>query len=636
MCGIIGAVHPAGRGALPERLPLELLRHRGPDQNGEWSDGQGCLFGHTRLSILDLDPRAGQPMHSDDGRYTIVFNGEIYNYLELRRQHLSDVPHRTGSDTETLLRMWERHGPSCLQYLRGMFAFALWDGLKKELWFARDRLGKKPLNYASLPGGGIAFASELEALAAILPGERSISPAAVDLFLGYRFIPAPLTIYEGVHKALPAHLYRYSFESGQLESSRYWQLDFHIDNSLREEQALEALEAAIRENVSIRLRSDVPIGTLLSGGVDSSLVTAITADMLGAGQPCAGLPTFSVGYANGEGELPFAAKVAERYHTEHHPLILEQDEALGYFDAMIASYGEPYGDNSALPSFFVCEQAARRVKVVLNGDGGDEILAGYGAYNLRPGRRVLASLGPELHRAALGIEQALQGLPLPLGYQRAVEKVASALSPCTKIFRLGQFVSSGYRAHLYRPELLAASGGSRALHERTLLELPGLSRNPLNMLLDLDYNHFLAHDLLVKMDIASMHSSLEARSPLLDHTLFELCATFPTHFKIRNGEGKYLLKKLTARLVPPEVVYRKKRGFSIPVDNWIRTNFGERLRHMAQDDRHPLWTLLQRKPLMTMLDEHCHKGKSHTFRLWLALVLGAWLEAHPKVRVPWR
>lgn len=631
MCGIIGVVHPAGRHALPGHLPLGLLQHRGPDQQGEWQDDGRCLLGHTRLSILDLDPRAGQPMQSEDGRYTITFNGEIYNYLELRREHLADVRHRTGSDTETLLHMWQRYGSECLQYLRGMFAFAVWDSAAGELWFARDRLGKKPLQYALLDGGGLAFASELDALVGILPGGRRLSPEAVDLFLGYRFIPAPLTIYSDVLKALPAHVYRYRMADGALSAERYWHLRFDTEPTACDEgRILEELEARVRENVTLRLRSDVPLGMLLSGGVDSSLVTALSCEELGEG-----VPTFSVGYENGEGELQYAEMVARQYRTEHHALILTQHDAMRRFDAMVAAYGEPYGDNSALPSLFVCEEAARRVKVVLNGDGGDEILAGYGAYNLRPARRVMASFGPELHRAALGVEHALQGLPLPQAYQRAVEKVASALSPCTKIFRLGQLVSSGFRRFLYHPELYGASDGSRARHEVSLLSLPDLPRDGLNMLLDLDYNHFLAHDLLVKMDIASMRSSLEARSPLLDHTLFEFCARLPGSFKIRGGEGKYLLKKLAAKHVPAEAVYRKKKGFSIPVDAWIRGDFGRRLTRMADDPSHPLWSLLDRKATLFLQGQHQHGEKSHTFRLWLALVLGTWLESHPDVRAPW-
>lgn len=631
MCGILGIVNPTGRANLPDRLPLELLRHRGPDQQGEWHGDDRCLLGHTRLSILDLDPRAGQPMHSEDGRYTVTFNGEIYNYLELRQEHLADFRHRTESDTETLLHMWQRYGVSCLSYLRGMFAFAVWDSLTGELWFARDRLGKKPLHYALVEGGGIAFSSELDALVSTLPGKMTLSADALDLFLGYRFIPAPLTIYEGVFKAQPAHVYHYRVADGSLSSERYWHLKFEgFERKLDEPRVLDELDALVQQNVSLRLRSDVPLGMLLSGGVDSSLVTAIGCGTLGDG-----VPTFSVGYDNGDGELPYAAMVAEKYRTEHHPLILTQHEAMGRFEAMVAAYGEPYGDNSALPSLFVCEHAAQRVKVVLNGDGGDEILAGYGAYNLRPSRRILASLGPELHHAALAIEQAMQGLPLPPAYQRAVEKVASAISPCTKILRLGQFISTGYRRFLYHPAFYQNASGSRARHERALLSLPGMPRDGLNMLLDLDYNHFLAHDLLVKMDIASMRSSLEARSPLLDHTLFEFCAGLPASFKIRNGEGKYLLKKLAERYVPAEAIYRKKMGFSIPVDAWMRGEFGERLSAMARDAEHPLWAVLNRSSVMTLHGEHQARRKSHTFRLWLALVLGSWLESHPDVKPKW-
>lgn len=618
MCGIIGYV---GR-PLPDALPLARLAHRGPDQTGTWTNGRDVRLGHTRLSILDLDPRAGQPMLGRGGRLALVFNGEIYNYLELRQRFCPGEDFQTGSDTEVLLRLWERLGPGCLAHLRGMFAFAVWDEDEQALWLARDRLGKKPLCYARLPGGGLAFASELPALTDLLPERPTIDPAAMDLFLAYQFIPAPATIYREARKLPPACAARFR-PDGDWRLEPYWRLDHQPDRSLTEAEALARLEEKVAESVRLRLRSDVPVGALLSGGVDSSLVTALAARDYGPG-----FKTFSVGFENGQGELPQAELVARCCRTDHHALILTEEKAASLFDVMLDAYGEPYGDSSALPSLFVCAEAARSVKVALNGDGGDELLAGYGTYRLRPLRAWLARFGRLGFRAGHALEQAAQAVTGDPTLLRGVERLASALSPYAKILRQAQYVGSGMRRALYRPEVFARLSDARRRHETALLEAQPLPADPLNALLSLDCRHFLAHDLLPKMDIAAMASSLEARSPLLDHELFELCATFPPDLKMRRGEGKHLLKTLAARHVPPEVIYRPKRGFSAPTGDWTRGRFAPRFQAMLDDPGHPLWDWLARPFVSRLFREHAAGSRNHSQRIWLLLILGAWLERH--------
>ncbi len=614
MCGIIGAVN------FSAELDLSTLQHRGPDGQGQWSDGDFCRLGHTRLSIIDLDARASQPMVSRSGRFVIVFNGEIYNYRELKKEFLSDFDFRTSSDTEVLLELWEGMGPDSLRHLRGMFGFAIWDRKEKELFLARDRMGKKPLVF-HCGGGTLRFASELDALVSMMDRRPEIDPRAMDLFLAYQFIPHPFTIYKDCEKLPPAHFAK--FKDGQLKIERYWSIDFKPDYSISEEEAFEQLEEQVKESVRLRMRSDVEVAVLLSGGVDSSLVAAVAAKESGMR-----LKTFSVGFDYGKSELEHAAKAAKACNSIHKPASLDEQTAGSLFDSMVNAYGEPYGDNSAMPSLFVCAHAASEVKVALNGDGGDELMGGYGKYNPKLMRRLMTPFASFGYKAGCVLDTTANRLFSSPGMLKFADRMGSSLSPYIKVVRFNHFFSSQYRKGLYRPEIFREVLDIRSEYEQRLIsELP-LNGPLMCRLQNIDYRHYFACDLLVKMDIAGMHNSLETRSPLMDHKLFEFAATLPPQYKIKNGETKYLLKKLAAKYLPREIIYRPKAGFSVPVGNWAETIFKHKVAQAGSNTNHPLWDYLNRDYVLKLTQGSPKQVRRNGHRLWLLSVLCRWFETH--------
>jgi asparagine synthase (glutamine-hydrolysing) len=610
MCGILGKV--GHRAPIP--LPLETLKHRGPDNSSSWTNGRNCTFGHRRLAILDLDPRANQPMCDPSGRYTLIFNGEIYNYEELKRERLAHVEFRSTSDTEVLLYLWTKYGVDALQFLRGMFAFALWDDWTDTLYLVRDRLGKKPLFY-SIQEGEIAFASELCGLLPLLKRQPDLHVPALDLFLAYQFIPAPHSIYSGVHKIRPAH---YGvWRDGAWQEIRYWELAFEPEDTIAEEDALNLLEERIRESVRLRLRSDVPVGVLLSGGVDSSLVAAMAAQEYGRT-----IKTFSVGFREESfNELPFAQQVADKYATDHHVIMLSE-QAEDLFQNMIRRYGEPFGDKSALPSMLVCREAAQNVKVVLNGDGGDELLAGYQKYAVGAVKRGIGSWATAAATLGRGLDRVSAYIGPDGGILR---KARASISPLSQVIHFDQFIQPRHECALYKPDVFEAVKAARRQYEWTLIHEVPLPRQLLNKMLCIDYRHYLANDLLVKMDLASMAFSLEARSPLLDHRLFEFAARLPPDMKLRQGTAKYLLKKLAERYLPAEVIYRPKMGFSIPVSRWVREKFSPHIQEMCHTPSHRLWDFCNPALVQAWLRAHMEQKQDHGFRLWALLILGEWL-----------
>lgn len=611
MCGIIGNVNSV------QGLRLDLLKHRGPDGDGVWNDGNLCQLGHTRLAIIDLDERAAQPMVSRSGRFVISYNGEVYNYKELQQRFLPDFEFRTSSDTEVVLELWERMGTEAIKHLRGMFGFAVWDRKERDMFLVRDRLGKKPLVYSHV-GNTLSFASELNALEGVLPETPEIDPRAVDLFLAYQFIPAPLTIYRNCSKLPPAHFA--CFKDGRMKIERYWEIEFDPDYSMSEESAEEQLEEMIRESVRLRLRSDVEVGILLSGGVDSSVVACIAA------QECENrMRTFSIGFDYGKSELKYAEKVAEACGSNHLPRVFNEDLALSYWDRVVSAYGEPYGDSSAFPSFFVSETAASRVKVVLNGDGGDELMGGYGKYSPSFSRRMLSPVASAGHALGCVVDDFSNRRFGCAGWAKFADRVASSLSPYMKVIRFNHFFSNQYLRQLYRGDVFAEVLGARSSYEKDLLRGMNLSGPLMCHLQRIDYSHYFSGDLLVKMDIAGMSNSLEVRSPLIDHKLFEFAAKLPPEFKIKNGETKYLLKKIAAKYMPREVIYRPKAGFSVPVSSWAGTVVGDSLRQAVNRQSHPMWNYINRSFVRSLLEDTAKTGKNG-HRLWLLSILGSWLD----------
>jgi asparagine synthase (glutamine-hydrolysing) len=619
MCGIAGRVDwrgMEGDGGVAEAVGR--LRHRGPDDEGVWTSADGvCTLGHARLSIIDLSSAGHQPMVDPETGNAIAFNGEIYNFQSLRAEcERRGDRFRSHSDTEVILALYRRHGRECVHRLRGMFALALWDARRGELFLARDRVGKKPLHYALTPHG-IVFASELDALARHPAVATDLDVDALELYLQLQYIPAPYTIYRGARKLPPAAWAVLDREGLRIEP--YWNVDYRPKRAVSEAEALEGLEEKLREAVRLRMIADVPVGALLSGGVDSSLVVALMAGM--SGEP---VRTFSIGFEEQAfDELPFAAMVAERYRTAHHPEVV-RGEVEPLLLQLVRHYGEPYADASAVPSFHVSRVARRHVKVVMNGDGGDELLGGYPRYWLRAGA---IRAGSMLRRVASA--RALARVVPELGEARGLARVRRrwmlrAAHPELQSLLMYEATGWGDRS---RAALLGRRGGASPLLEawRTgwLERARGHASNPIDRMLWIDNRTYLSDDLMVKMDVATMHCGLEARSPLLDHEVIEYCAGLPVQLKVKQGTGKYLLKRLGERYLPRELLYRRKVGFGIPVADWLRGP----LRPLLHD------TLLGGGGAMDPLDprvvretvEAFDRGDvHHESRLWSLLMFGLW------------
>lgn len=621
MCGIAGHVHFEGPVELePIQLMIQRMRHRGPDDQGILCTKDGkCVFGHTRLSIIDLSPAGHQPMTDPETGNMIVFNGEIYNFLERRKECERDgYRFQSHTDTEVILALYRRYGVVCLSRLRGMFAFAIWNPSQEQLFLARDRVGKKPLHYA-LPQGGLIFASEIDPLARFPGLERSEDPEALELYLQLQYIPAPWTIYKTIRKLPPAHYAL--FDRDGLRVEQYWNIDYRPKVRMTEEDALDGFDEKLTEAVRLRMISDVPLGALLSGGVDSSVIVAMMAKL--SGSP---IRTFNIGFYDEKfDESAYARQAAEICKTMHH-----QDMADGNIQAtlpvLVRHYGEPYADSSAMPSFLVCEAARRHVTVALNGDGGDELLSGYKRY------------------WASSFQQWLGNIPLSNGSVRTLidrmEHLTGRADWRSRISRkLLQTLFRMYAHHGWRFTLMYRDFWNDDVRAR-LMDLPSvtdllqqwstqwltkaenLADNPTDRLLWLDHHTYLPDDLLVKMDIASMHCSLETRSPLLDHEVIEYCAALPVKFKVRDRDGKYLLKKLATRYFPPQFVYRKKMGFSVPLAAWLRGPLREVLEDVLRDPAAmaPLNVQLIEDTLKAFFLQQGH----HASRLWVLLMFGMW------------
>ncbi len=616
MCGIVGEV--SWKDCVNSQAVNTLvtgISHRGPDDRGLWlSSTSACALGHARLSIVDLSPAGHQPMIDCHTGSAIVFNGEIYNFQSLRREcEAAGDAFQSHTDTEVILALYRRFGIDCLKFLRGMFALAIWDEPQQRLFMARDRVGKKPFNYA-LTQTGLAFCSELHPLARHPGVDNGMDMEALELYLQCQFIPAPWTIYRGIRKLQPAHYAIYD-QSG-LKIERYWEIDYRNKIQISEANALDTLEEKLTEAIRLRMIADVPLGALLSGGVDSSIVVALMAKL--SKEP---VSTFSIGFEEENfNELPFAQQVAERCGTLHHPEIIKGDIAL-LLPKMIRHYGEPFADSSAVPSFFVSATARRHVTVALNGDGGDELLGGYPRYCLPTSTvhlskhlgklippNLLADLAPRL--------LAARNLP-----QRVIRKMLMqyANPELASVMIYAAFWNDAERNALLldRPSEILPQWRRGWLENAFDHANHGIDR-----MLWLDNNTYLPGDLLVKMDIASMHCGLETRSPLLDHEVIEFCARLPISYKVNNRVGKYLLKRLAERYFPTNFVHRRKMGFAIPLADWLHGPLHNVLYETLLDTRimEPFSTSLIKRTLQ----EFEASDNAHESRLWALLIFGIW------------
>ena len=615
ICGRFGSVHAAPAMA----AALESMTHRGPDQAGQWS-GSELSLGHRRLSIVDLSDNGRQPMRSEDGRIQLVFNGEVYNFGELRKQLEHRHTFRSRTDTEVLIHGYEEWGiEGLLTRIRGMFAFALWDERGRVLHLVRDHMGKKPLFYRRTPEG-IAFASTLPALVELLGETPEVSRRALIDYLTYMCVPAPHTVFEGVMKLMPAH--RLEFRPGsELEVFRYWQPEFGTKETRSEGEWVERIEAALRGAVQERLVADVPLGAFLSGGIDSSLVVAFMAQAAGSK-----VTTISMGFEEQAfNELPFARLVADAYATNHHEHVL-QPNAAATLPALVYHYGEPFADYSALPTFYVAQVAKQHVTVVLTGDGGDECFGGYHtatATALASYARFLPGVGGGL---AASLLRRVRGSAEASGLRKVrwVAELASRRGGNYVFDPVGRKAFRFYRDGLLGQELADFAGGYDSDERyRELWEEAGVA-DWVDRALYVDLKALLPDDMLVKVDVATMAHSLEARSPFLDKRIVELAATIPSNLKIRGLNPKHLLKKLAEKHLPREVFDRRKQGFAVPVSDWFRGDLRGILEEVLLADVASKRGYLNPVRVRRLIDEHTRGTADHGQRLWMLLILELW------------
>ncbi len=620
MCGIVGLVRNDGK-AIDEELLSRMcnaIRHRGPDDDGFYVNGPVGLA-MRRLAIIDLQS-GRQPIHNQDRTAWIVFNGEIYNYLELREK-LEKLGHTfyTNSDTEAIIHAYDQFGADCPKHLRGMFAFAIWNEKNQELFLARDRVGKKPLLYAQL-NGQLIFGSEFSALLLHPHISRDIQPEALDHYLSFMCIPAPLTAYRAIRKLEPGHWLRW--RNGEVKQERYWQPDFTRKLKISEEEAGWRTVEILREAVRIRLMSEVPLGAFLSGGIDSSAVVALMSQE--SSKP---VKTYSIGFDEQDfSELYHARRVAEHVGAEHHEFIVRPD-AVEVLPLLVEHYGEPYADSSAVPTYYVAKETRKHVTVALNGDGGDESFAGYERYAAMWLAENYQKL-PAFLRESI-IKEAVSLVPTSELRRSRVRSAKRFLQGASmpKVERYLQWVSvfnSETKQSLYSDTFQHVVGTD---HPRSLLE-PWFARANGASIVDAsllaDLMTYLPNDLLVKVDIATMAVSLEARSPFLDHHVIEFAARLPQNFKLRRLTSKYLLKKILRRLLPSENLNRRKMGFGVPIGHWFRGKMQPFLREVVLSEKALRRGLFRPEAVRQLVELHTRGERDYSHQLWALLMLELW------------
>ncbi len=628
MCGICGKIYFEHRENVDEGLirnMCDVITHRGPDEHGYYIKGNVGL-GHRRLSIIDLST-GQQPMSNARQDIWIVYNGEVYNFLELR----TDLRNRgyafqTTSDTEVIIHLYDEYGTDCVTHLRGMFAFAIWDARKQQLFLARDRVGQKPLFYTS-QHDAFLFASEIKSLLQDPTVTRELNPEALFHYLTYQYIPPPATMFRNICKLPPAHTLLW--KNGETILTRYWDLSYVPKVRMDEQELIEHLTHLIQESVKLRMISDVPIGAFLSGGIDSSLVVALMSQY--SGQP---VKTFSIGFKEKEfNELPYARLIAQRYQTEHHEFIVEPN-AVEVLPKLIWHFEEPFGDSSAVPTYYVSQMTSQHVKVALNGDGGDESFAGYERYlgykivqyyrilPYRLRKSLLAPLFQSLYSMAtrtsrltalritlrrmrylntLSLEseenlyaKTLTIFPRPLKLELLTDELRQQLQPLNSLEYMFRYFHADTVGHLT----------DRMLYSDVMTYLPG--------------------DLLVKVDRTTMAHGLEGRSPFLDHRLMEWVAKIPPELKMKKTCLKFILKKICTPWLPREILTRKKQGFGVPIGLWFRNELREMLHDILSSSAFVQEGIFKKAVLERILREHQAGEINHQYELWLLLNLELW------------
>jgi asparagine synthase (glutamine-hydrolysing) len=625
MCGIAGFIDPENLSDAEQAADIldrmcRVITHRGPDDQGTLVEGRAAL-GMRRLSIIDL---AGgrQPISGCNGAVTIVFNGEIYNYRELQSE-LEARGHRfrTHSDTETIVHAYEEYGDACVERLRGMFAFALWDERAQKLFIARDRAGKKPLYYALTPRGTLVFGSELKSLLEHPEVEREVNPRAIDAYLTLGYVPDPMCVLAGIQKLPPGH--DLTFAGGRVALKQYWDFPFAETAAepphVRAEDYLEELRALLDEAVRVRLISDVPLGAFLSGGIDSSAIVGIMSRH--TAQP---VKTFSIGFHEDDfNELKYARVAAKHFGTDHHEFIVTPD-ICHIVDELAWHFDEPFADSSAVPTYMVSKLAREHVTVALSGDGGDELFAGYTRYATEQRRshftrlpravrrHLMQPLSHHLPHGAWG-RNYLHNISLD-----ATERYLDSVSVFTALNRRSLYTGDFSRQ-------LAEGSSAAARFRHYAGRVPGA--DPVNALLYLDSKTYLPGDILTKVDRMSMAVSLEARAPLLDHKLIEFVTRLPASLKMRGLEGKHIFKRAISDFVPAEILNRPKQGFGVPINRWINVELRERIRETITEPRARERGYAEPAYIKRLLDEHERGRRDHSTQLWSLFMLELWHRA---------
>ncbi|GAC1367306.1 MAG: asparagine synthase (glutamine-hydrolyzing) [Ktedonobacteraceae bacterium] len=623
MCGIAGFVNLERGYDSAEQLidqMCKIIRHRGPDDQGTWvGDGvTGTVaLGMRRLAIIDLTG-GRQPIFNEDKSMLIVFNGEIYNYRELQEALKARGHHfQTNSDTETILHAYEEYGDDCVKHLRGMFTFAIWDSKRQRLFAARDRFGKKPLNYY-WDGQRLIFGSEIKSiLEADVP--REINPIALDEFLVYRYVPTPLTIFKNISKVPAAHILIY--ENGQVRTQRYWDLSFASDNKDDEATAIERTKALLEEAVQIRLMSEVPLGAFLSGGLDSSVVVGMMSKLMS--QP---VKTFSIGFEEDSfNELPYARQVADHFGTEHCEFFVKYD-LVSILPQLVWDYDEPFSDSSMLPTYYVSKLAREYVTVALTGDGGDEIFGGYEQYR----REFLIYRIPGVVRGILGGASYL----MPDGV-RGKKRFRTWLQDYgTRSIESGMLFPDYKRATLYSEDFFDKVRDHQPYNRHLEIYKSVQVLDKTARMQYVDANTYLIDDIMVKVDKASMFNSLETRAPLLDHRLAEYVASLNPALRVNNGHihdgrGKYLLQKVAAELLPASILERPKRGFAVPISRWFRKDMASYAHDQLGSAKAQSRGIFDPKFLQELLKtDGTSKVQNHSQAMWSLLCLELWFQAY--------
>jgi asparagine synthase (glutamine-hydrolysing) len=623
MCGIVGKYNFGNSNAVDEDLIRKMcsqIIHRGPDDEGIYvKDNIG--LGMRRLSIIDLGG-GHQPIYNEDKTVVIVFNGEAYNFLELREM-LEKKGHQfyTQTDTEVLVHAYEEYGIDFIKKIRGMFAFALWDEGKKRLILARDRMGKKPLYYLE-KNRILWFCSEIKSILLDPLIERKVDLQSLDFYLAFNYIPSPRTIFQDIKKLPPATML--ISENGKIRAERYWSLDNSIKNSMDENEYSDHLYELLNESVKMRLISDVPLGAFLSGGIDSSIIVGLMAK--NSTRP---VKTFSIGFTEEEfSELEYARMVAKHFSTDHHEYIVTSD-VKDLIPKLVWYFNEPVGDSSAIPTYYVSKMTRQSVTVALSGDGGDELFAGYGKYPKI--QRILTKNSLNgLLRSAMSrfiINQDLSFLPMDSLFRRVQRSLGYRLStPKERDLMWITHFNNTLKGHLYSREIrgIIEKEQTRKYYFSRANESP--NKDVFSQILFVDLTSYLPEDLLIKVDIASMANSLEVRSPFLDHKFVEFAATIPNSLKLRNSESKYILKKAFSKLLPKEIIEREKMGFSIPINKWFRQDLRPLAYETLLNNNYEIKALFNRKFIKYMLDSHSSGMTNYGGGLWLLVNFVLWHE----------